>query len=386
MTNDKKYQDLKEIPPQRLFELLNSSSDKKFIKEIKKEIHRRKTLGQKISFPAIEKPKVEKEKKLLDSNIKSILSDSPAGFPGWLIGCTFENFKSLPLFSIVAIYSPMPFEQTICIADEQFSINKIRKFFRSHNLGTGTSIEVDWRFGLKKIIKSIELVEEKNLSWKGKKNHAIDAIKSYRSDVDKNIPHPAEQLVKVPTAVKEKLRADSGHLHQLPIFDKWVPEPQTVEKTVNAMNELLAGIIITSEENKKVASVEILHKAIDGYFTGKKLKAISEILLDIALILHQTKKSHLSQQLKALSEIILEGRIEPHRIGFLASCFNKIISAEKQKATVSQQIIQITGQQPTDEKHLEGRIPLDDVRAKKSNEHRGLIIPTISLIKKPGEI
>jgi hypothetical protein len=346
------------------------------LKQVKRELHRRKSMGVKVDA---NRPKPvshagERESTGGDE-VRCWMTPHQYAFRGQLIGFVFKGGGSVR--SLLVMYTLDPMKNLKAGFMEGTSIRRFKEFLVSVCGGPERSAAVEAGFGLAVLFEALDAVSPDDQIWEGNRAAAMALLARVRpAAAAPSAPHPAVGLVEPDEETRLEISRDSTGLRARDVFREWRPETAALRLLMEKMNMVLAGKIQTSRDSKLSAVSAIILKETDEYFAPPRRKTMAGSLLDNAYVAHQRKDGVLARQCAALAAVLEDPAVPASRIGFLVQCMRSgfaLGDMDQDKA----------GPGPEGEGRiiLPGAAPSGSARPEEPGE--GIIVSPRSLIHKP---
>lgn len=310
----------RKIPLEDILETLkDASTGHADVKRIKKELHRRKSMGVKVEIPY--RPAGAKLKEATPASageVRCWMSSHLYGFRGQIMGLVFLGSEGVR--SLIVMYVLDPDRMLKATFVEQTSIRRFKELLGSITGSLDNFAAVEPGFGLGTLFEILERVDEESQTWEGNRNQALAILDQHRDLLKTESGHPASAMVKPSEEIRRNVARDSSYLKDRDVFAQWKPEVDAIKVLVEKLNVVSGGKISTSRENKMSAMNMILFKEVDVYFNGEKRENIARSLMDNAYVALFQKDGTFARECGALSEIVADSSVAPRDIGFLVHC------------------------------------------------------------------
>ena len=310
-------------------------------KEVRRELQRRKTKGEKFDIPeehsstaagTAAPPGREEE-------VRCWMTGHVNGFTGQIIGCVFVGAAGIR--SLVVVYVLDPVRIMMAGFNEESSIRKFKEALSAISGAPDGYVSVDPAFALARIRRILDTVDEKSQEWEGNRGRAMSLLDRAAGRLKPGAVNPETHRVEPSDEVAAGVSRDSGFLRKRDAFHLWRPETQTLKVLVEKLNVVSGGKISTSNENKMAAMEAIISREVDAYFDEERRKNIVSALMDNAFVAGRRNDRVFAEQCAALSRLVADGSKEPHEIQFLVECLRSgIIVDEPEQARATAQAAQ----------------------------------------------
>jgi len=363
---------LRDAPLEGLLRLIRDPSSKPAaVKQARRELHRRRTMGLKVEVPGTAAPAPKAAAPARPDEIRCWISPHIYGFKGQLLGTVFVGDEGVRALIVMAVLDPDRRLRAGFL--EQTSIKRFKELLTSFGGPIGKAVPAESGFGLARLFEALDGVEPGRQDWEGNRNRAAVLLERTRPLASAGGVHPAERLVDLPGEAIERMRRDSAPLRARPAFREWKPETAALRLIVEKMNLVAGGKISASKDSKMSALEAILMKEVDAYFTPRRRAQVASSLLDNAYVAHIQKDEEIAREQRALAAVVGDDSVPAQRIGFLVECLRSGFSLGEGE-----------GGRAAEETPA-GRIIIPGARADRGEEPGGgsiLTAPT-SLIQKP---
>jgi len=322
-----------ETPTEQLIEMLgNPSLSKSEIKQIKRELHRRKSKGEKFSIPSItEKDSREEKSAEKEGVIKCWMTSHILGYPGQIIG--FGVLKEGYVRVVIIHYSLEPKKYFYGFYLENITFNECKALFETLSSRTYAQMaQISTSFCLKRIKNILTEIDETQREWNNDATTAIKLIEDcYKSYVELSQDEEVLEKILPSPEIKARIFSDSSSLRKARIFRDWVPPKNESKAIIERVNSVVKGVIISDYETKKQSMKVIIDSAVDSYFDSTRRKSVADSLIENAYIAKICRDMVFAQECSALAELIMDFSIPSREIGFLVECMKGDIVVRKEK-------------------------------------------------------
>ena len=302
-------------------------------KEVRRELQRRKTKGEKFEIP--EEPSTAAAGTAApqdqEEEVRCWMSGHVNGFTGQILGCVFVGAAGVR--SLVVVYVLDPVRIMRAGFNEESSIKKFKEALSAISGAPDGYVSVDPAFALGRIRKILDTVDDKNQEWEGNRGQAMSLLDRTAGSLKPGAVSPETHRVEPSEEVAADVSRDSGFLRKRDVFHLWRPETKTLKVLVEKLNVVSGGTISTSNESKMAAMESIISREVDAYFNKERRDNIAAALMDNAFVASQRKDRVFAEQCAALSCLVADASKEPHEIKFLVECLRSgIIVNEPEQA------------------------------------------------------
>ena len=363
---------LRDAPLGELLRLIRDpSSPPAALKQARRELHRRKTMGLKVEVPAAAAPAPKAAAPARADEIRCWISPHIYGFKGQILGTVFVGDEGVRALIVMAVLDPDRRLRAGFL--EQTSIKRFKELLASFGGPVGKAVPAESGFGLARLFDALDGVEPERQDWEGNRNQAAVLLERTRPPASAGGAHPVEKLVDLREETVERMRRDSAPLRARPAFREWKPETAALRLIVEKMNMVAGGKISASKDSKMSALEAILMKEVDEYFTPQRRARMATSLLDNAYVAHLQKDRESAREYRALAAVVEDGSIAARSIGFLVECLRSGFSLGESE-----------GGRAAEETPA-GRIIIPGARADRGDEpgDGSILTAPTSLIQKP---